>query len=738
MPRATVRLRPGVDTYATPAMNEAAIDSCNLIRLTPDPGGLGIVEKLGGWARFYPNALVSICRALWAWAGLDSIGMLALGLANAVGTGTAKLFVLRQGQLNDITPNVQQDNVAVAVTTTLGSNLVTITDAGSNLNSLSAVFVATHISVGGVIVYGMYQTIATDANDYAINLFDLNNNPVDATSGVSGGGVVAEFTTVSGSAIVTVTLPNHNFTMGGVNNTYPIMVQTTVGGITLGGNYAVQSVVDANNFTILAGQTATAGTSAFINGGNARYNYMFTSGSLPAGTGWGVGGWGVGGWGTGVTPVNPGGTNIDALDWSLDNFGDILIATPDQTVFNSIDGTSLGGGPLFYWNFGNSTLQAQAIATNNAPVSNTGAFVAMPQRQIVAYGSTVTGVQDQLLVKWSDANNFLSWVPTPTNLAGSFRLSRGSRIVGGGQVGQQGLLWTDTGLWSMSFIGSSGGTNLVYSFNELARGCGLLAKHAWCTVGGVTYWVGAPTPEPGVTTPPRGQIFMLSANGVQPLVCPVLDKLFQNLDPTNVRKVVMGANSSFNELRIDYPSITGGTGENDSYIKFNIMIGLPNGWDYGGDTASLSVARTAWVDQSVVGQPVAGGNNLVIYQHEISNDADGQAMLPFFQTGFFQLNDANFQSFVDLFIPDFKWGQVNQTTLNAQVQVSFIVQSYPAPNAPMATRTYGPYTLSAAKQFITPRFRGALVALQFSSSDAGSWWRLGANRYRYQPDGVFY
>jgi hypothetical protein len=221
---------------------------------------------------------------------------------------------------------------------------------------------------------------------------------------------------------------------------------------------------------------------------------------------------------------------------------------------------------------------------------------------------------------------------------------------------------------------------------------------------------------------------MMSANGVQPIPCPVLDRLFQNLDPNNVRKVVMAANASFNEITIYYPS-AGGTGENDSYIKFNVMIGTPNGWDYG------ALSRTAWVDQSVLGQPIGmAGDNLVLYQHEISNDADGQAMLPFFQTGYFQMSEAELQNFVDLFIPDFKWGQVNQTTMNAQVQLTFFVKSYPGDTA----RTYGPFTLSNAVKFATPRFRGALVALQFSSRDVGSWWRLGANRYRYAPAGKFY
>lgn len=724
MPRATFTLHPGVNTYETANLNAAAVNSCNLIRYTPDPKGIGIVEKLGGWSRYYSSAMPAVVRALWPWAGLDGVGMLGIGMENLV-SATASLMYLREGSLNDISPHQQQDNVSAAVTTTAASNQVAIFDAASNsINSLCAVFIPTHISVGGVIVFGMYQCIAADATDFSVQLYDLDNNPVTALSSVSAGGAVALFTTTAGSSSVNVTLPSNGFSQGG---TYPVLVQTSVGGCILNGNYTIQSIVDTNNFTILAPQSATTATTAYINSGLARYDFMRATGPLPAGTGWGVGGWGSGGWGTGVAPSDANGTNMVMEDWTLGNWGDTLIACPDQTLFTSSDGTTPGGGPLYYWSLNSNTFNAQPIAANNAPVCNTGFFIAMPQRQIVAYGSTATGVQDPLLVKWCDSGDFLKWLPTPTNLAGSFRLTRGSRIVGGGQVGQQGLLWTDVGLWVMNFIGSSGGTNLCYGFTEVAQGCGLLAKHAWGTLGGVTYWVGAPRNDMGTAV--RGQIYTLSNEGVAPLRCPVLDKLFQNLDPDNVRKVMLATNASFNEIVIYYPSITGGTGEVDSYIKFNVMIGSPWGWDYG------SLSRTAWTDQSVLGQPIgASGDGNVIFQHEVSNDADGFAMLPFFQTGYFVLNEAEFLTFVDQFIPDFKWGQVGQTTMNAQVLLTFYVREYPGDAAAV---TYGPFTLSNAIKYVTPRFRGKLVAVRFESTDIGSWWRLGASRYRWAPAGRF-
>lgn len=732
MPNASVKLIPGVNAYETSALNEAAVSTCNLIRYTPDPKGLGLVEKLGGWARFYPNAMPATVRALWAWQALDGHAILGIGMETQV-SATAGLMLIHQNtELVDITPHQQIDNISAAVTSIAGSNQFSIHDVGSNINNLCGVYIPAHISIASCVIFGLYQCIAGDADDFSIQLYDLNNNPISALTSTTGG-VVAQYTTTNGSASVNVNLPSHNYSAGA---TYPIMIQTSVGGCILAGNYTVQSVTDSANFTILAPQNATTAATVAINGGLARYDFLRCSGPLPAGTGWGSGGWGSGGWGSGVAPVDSAGTNLIQNDWSLDNWGEALIASPDKTLFASIDGTTTNGGPLYYWSHEGNTFNAQPICGLNAPVYNTGFFIAMPQRQIVAYGSTSIGVQDPLLVKWCNIGDFLSqtaWLPTPTNLAGSFRLSRGSRIVGGGQVGQQGLLWTDVGLWTMTFIGSSGGTNSAYGFNEVGRDCGLLAKHAWGVLGGVVYWVGAPQPPSSANpTGVKGQIYTLSSEGVAPVRCPVLDTLFQNLDPNNTRKVVMGVNAAFNEIRIEYPSLNG-NGENDSYIKFNALIGAPNGWDSGYDDGT-NVSRTAWVGQSPLGQPIgAGATSPVLYQHEVSYDADNQAMMPFFQTGFFALNETEFLAFVDMFIPDFKWGQVGQTTKNAQVQVTFFVQEYPG----SSTRTYGPYTLSQAVQFITPRFRGKLVALQFQSSDVGSWWRLGVNRYRYQPAGKF-
>jgi hypothetical protein len=136
----------------------------------------------------------------------------------------------------------------------------------------------------------------------------------------------------------------------------------------------------------------------------------------------------------------------------------------------------------------------------------------------------------------------------------------------------------------------------------------------------------------------------------------------------------------------------------------------------------------------VLGAPIgADPVTRFVHQHETGNDADNQPMQSSFQTGYFILEENDLIMFLDQVRPDLRWGQYG-TSPNAQVQITFYVQQWPT-DVPKA---YGPFTLSMAVQFVSPRFRGRLVSIKISSSDVGTFWRLGATRYRYQPDGKFY
>lgn len=700
---ATFRILPGVDVNRTPTLNEAAISSCNLIRFVSDREG-GLPQKRGGWSRFYPSALSAIPRALWAWEDTNANTYLAAGCETSATVGEgAPLVVINDGTARTITPKAVQSDEAPDATTTTTSNIVTITDVASSVTSYDSVYIPAHISVGGIIIFGFYQCTGASTDTYTISLFDAIGNPVYPTSADTNAGVVAEFTTTSGTSVVEVVLPDHGYSIG---STYPILISTTIGGITLFGNYLVQSVVDADTFTINGGSTASASDTAFINGGDARYYYYQAEGPPPSGSGYGVGGYGTGGYGAGTgasVPVT--GSAINASDWSLDNWGEILAAMPAGTTFGPSDGTTPIGGPLYVWS--PTANDPTAVVVPTAPIASDGFFVAMPFRQIVAWGTTFTGIQDPLLIRWSNINSYSDWYATTTSQAGSYRIAKGSRIVAGIQGPQQGLIWTDLAVWAMQYVGLDNG---VYEFNEIATGCGLIAKKAAAALAGTIYWMG------------QSQFFTLSGAGVLPLPCPIWDVIFQNLDSANKHKIRVAPNSRFNEIEWYYPSENGG-GEVDSYVKYNVLLGT---WDFG------TIGRTAWINESVLGPPIGASPQRLIFQHETSPDADGQAMLPSLTTGYFTIQDGDFMSFIDQWRPDMKWGPYGSSP-NATVQFTFNVVDY----AGQTPRTYGPYSVTQAVEFISPRFRGRLVSMTVSSDDVGSFWRLGSNRYRWAPAGKF-
>jgi len=697
MPHSTLKLIPGVDENRTMALNEAALSYSNLIRFVPDRQGIGLPQKLGGWTQY--GSVIGTPRALLAWEDMNYVKRLAVG-CQTTGNATigAPLYVLTNGVVDPITPQCDTHNVAVAVSTTSGSNVVTITDTGSNITSFDAVFIKTHISIGGLILFGFYDCVFLSANQYQIYATDVLGNPAPATSTASGG-TVASFATTNGSNTVTVTLANHGYVVG---NTYPVLVPTTVGGVTLSGNYVVLSVT-TNTFTFYAQNDATSTTTVSINSGNSRYLYYYGDGPLPTSTGYGAGGYGAGGYGTGVTPTAAVGTTITTSDWSLDHWGEILIACP-TSVSPSTDPSSPSGGAIYTW----SPLLNQQIATPiaQAPSSNGGIFVAMPQRQIVAWGSTFNGIQDPLLIRWCDVENYEVWAGQVINQAGSYRIPKGSRIIGAIQGPQQGLIWTDLAVWSMQYVGQP----YIYQFNELGTGCGLIASKAATSIGGAVFWMGP------------SQFYMLAGNGVQPVLCPIWDVIFQDLDQTNLHKIRVAPNSQFNEVTWYYPTMSNG-GEVNAYVKYNIGL---NQWDFG------SLSRTAWINQSVLGPPIGTTAGGIIYQHETSYNAGDQAMNSSFQTGYFALSEGDMMTYIDQFWPDAKWGTFNGST-NANLQLTFYVTNYPGDTP----TTYGPYTVTQATQYIVPRFRGRLVSIKVESNDFNSFWRMGAMRYRYQPDGKF-
>jgi hypothetical protein len=705
MPHAAFKLTGGVNTQETQALNDSAgVASSQLIRFFYDPKGISLLQKIGGWSRFLATPVAAIARALWAWQDLNLLPHLAVGTQTIASQTRAQLAVITSGVLADVSPTSVTDNIAPVVTTQAGNYSVLITDATTpGITNYDSVYIVTPISIGGLVLFGLYPCSPDgilSPTSYTVWARDLLGALRGAPSS-SSAPVLPVFSTtgpigaVGGSSTVTVTLPSYPYNAG---DTFPVLIPTTVGGIAFYGNYVVQTLLDANNFTIIAKTAATSTATGTLNGGLAQFIYSIGQGAIPGGTGYGIGTYGSGGYGTGTVITPATGPAINATDWTLDNWGEILIACPIQPA-----GAGTPFQPIYQW----APIQPSATIINGAPLVNDGIFVAMPQRQIIAWGSTQTGIQDPLLIRWCDVGNFNVWAGAVTNQAGSYRLPKGSRIVGAVQGPQQALVWTDIDAWSMQYIGPP----YVYSFNQIGTGCGLIARKAAAAVNGINYWMGP------------SQFYLLSANGVEPLPCTVWDVIFQNLDQTNLSKIRVAVNSRFGEIEWFYPSLSGG-GEVDSYVKYNVTLKV---WDYG------TLARSAWVDQSVLGPPIgADPVSRYLYQHETSNDADGAAMTPSFQSGYFTIAEGDNKTFIDLIWPDFKWGMSGQAQ-TATVLVTFFVVDYPG-DTPVA---YGPYSVTQSLQYFNTRLRGRLVSVKISSSDVGSFWRIGALRYRYAPDGKF-
>lgn len=679
MPFGAVQLIAGIDVEKTPTLNQAGISSSQLIRFRES-----LVQKIGGWQKFYAFNIAGVPRDFHAWQDLNGARHLLAGT-------TTSLNVITGGSLINVTPQLLNTNSPVNFSTVANSTTVTVTDTGiNNVTILDSVDIETPVSVGSAIVAGMFQIVSTlGGTSYTINL----TTPAGTTANNTG--VIPLFSLSTSSNIVTVNLPNHGLSVGVAGQSFVFEESTTIQNVTIAGIYPV-SVSDANNFVISVNTVATSAATGFMNGGNAAFVYYITSGPSPSGSGYGTGGYGQGGYGTGVSGTSQSGLPITATDWTSDNWGEIVLASP-------------AGGAIYQYDPTGGFSTARIVPT--APIYNNGIFVSNTLQILFAWGSTAlanVGLSiDPMLIRWSDQGDYTNFKPSTTNQAGSFRIPIGSVIRGGMSVANQNLFWTDLDLWAAAYKGFP----LVFGFNKIGAGAGLISSHAAQQFRGSVYWMGA------------SNFYVYDSGGVRVLPCPVWDFVFQNMNTafgTNVRSM---PNTPFNEIGWLFPSSASVSGECDSYVKMNVTE--PNQpWDFG------LLQRSAWMDQTILGNPIAGTSNGIIYQHETTNDADGQPITATFTTGYFVIGEGEDYAFVDRIIPDFKWSLFGSSS-SAQIQMTFNVTNYPG-DTPVA---YGPYVVNSTTEYISVRFRGRQMSVTVTSSDQGSFWRIGKIRYRWAPSG---
>lgn len=683
MPFGAITVRPGVNTVATPTLNQAGISASNLIRFRD-----GLPEKMGGWMRFVPNAMDSITRELHAWEDLDNNSWLAAG-------SLLSLKVINAGVVTDITPQTLVTDTVIDVTTNAGSPIVTIVDTNvNNISQFSAVYFNTPITVGGICLSGLYAvTVAGAGTSYTIDA----GQPAVTT--VLNGGAVPSFTTTLNSPVVQVAFADHGLSDG---EDFYLPISTIVGGISVSGSYDANNTA-TNTFTITAAQQATSVQVVSMNGGLAQFQYLISAGPSFTQTFGALGPIGEFAIGEGfqrtTTSNSQVGTPITAIDWTLDNWGEVLLACPK-------------GGAIYYWqpNAGFTT----AIPVGTGPSQNNGIFVSMPQQILCCYGSAksllpgnLDSSLDRLRMRWSTNQDFTNFKVSFLTLAGSFQIGTGSRIVGAIQAANSAFVLTDIDIYTMTFVDYP----IVFSFNQIGTNCGLVGPHALTSMRGIVYWMS------------NGNFHRVTAgSGVQSIPCTVWDNVFQDLDKDNAHKVCAAANSDFDELIFFYPSLTGGTGENDKYAKVHVPS---NSWDYG------DLSRSAWSDRSVLGNAIgADPTTTFLQQHEVGYSDDGAPMDAYLETGYFAVGDGENFAIIDHMEPDMKW-QTASSTSPTNVNMTVSTVDYPSGGFEMTNAL----TMSSTTQYISPRVRGRQAKFRIGSDAADGWWRLGNIRYRYGISG---
>jgi len=516
------------------------------------------------------------------------------------------------------------------------------------------------------------------------------------------------FAATNGSVLLTVTDASHGADTGDF--------VTFSGAVSLGGvitadilnsEWEITEVLTSSTYTLTA-PVAANGSDTGNGGGSIVGAYQITIGADRSffDFGWGTGTWGAGTWGTARTVVTQ--PTIFARIWKFDQFGQVLIM---QAV----------NGAIYNWNPDSGTDQ-RATVVSGAPTKSTFALISSPDRHLVCFGTETTvgddSTQDPLFVRFSDQENVNDFVETAINTAGGQKLSDGNRIMTAVRSRGQILIFTDTSLHGMQYIGPP----YTFGFSQLGSNCGALGPHAAVDVNGLALWMG---PE----------AFYAFDGTVKKIQCTVQDYVFGDINLVQEDKVYAALNTDYNEITWFYCSA--GSDFVDRNVTYNYLESV---WSVG------SLARTSWQDVDTFEKPTAteylkdstaatlttiygltAGRSLVYRQEDGYNQADGTAVAAVIESGYFDIGDGDDMLYMKRFIPDFKDQRENLT-------VNLLLRPYPQATANPSS--LDPYVITPTTEKVDTRARGRQIAIKITSTDVGAWWRYGTLRVDIQPDGL--
>jgi hypothetical protein len=506
--------------------------------------------------------------------------------------------------------------------------------------------------------------------------------PTNITPIASTASLTNAFTTVIGSAVVTVADTAHGAVVGqGIEFTSA----STVGGLAMTGQWEVASVISADSYTFVHSSAATSSAGP---SGSATALYEIAPGSADPQhlLGWGVGGWGSGPWGTerpiGVSRID------DARYWTIDNFGKILIAC-------------VNGGGIYTWD-PTTTPAPRATVMTDAPTANRFVFVT-PERFVVALGCTpgAGGAQDPLTMRWCTQADYTNWTPSSSNTAGERRLLSGHKLMGGGTPGSgSSLIWTDTSLYLMRYTGSS----FVYDTSLVGTSCGLLSPHAFTFAKGRAFWLGSNafhTYAGSVATIPNSEA--------------IRDWVFDQLRTDGYEtKTFCFFNSRYNEVWwIFVPS---DENEPAKYVAVNVE-------SYDWVTGTLSRTSALRDDPNAFdGKPLMAATDGYIYEHESGKNDNGAAMRAFIESGPITIGPSSKQ--ITGVLPDFAY---QEGDLELEIAARDYSDAIEVDNARIILEPY--CGLADA------RVEGRQISIRLTSDEVDGDFRLGSFHVETMPAG---
>ena len=732
MPLQKLQFRPGLNREGTDYSNEGGWYDADKVRFRS-----GFPEKIGGWSRMANAQFLGLARSLWNW--------LAINGSNYLGVGTnLKYYVEQGGTYNDITPVVftsspDLDNCFVV---TSGSNVVTVIDgqyspsvgdyvtfSGANTvtgTNVTGTILNAEYSVTSIVNTAAYRiTVSVTANasntgggntviaayqqPIGLNTYTLGTGWGAGPWPVTGvtTSLTDPFATTNGSNSVVVTQIAH-----GISNGQAVIFSnaTATGGVSavLLNTLFYPTVTNVNAYSI----TIQVNASASVTGGGNVIAYTETGGH---------------GWGEGFTS----GIGQQLRLWTNDNYGQELFIAPR-------------GGAVYYWIPAGSTypsniagglsVRSQLLSTQSTAAGYDGTRVPTETLQIVAsaiqrfiicFGAnpydpvTANTDFDPLLVRWSDQENPYEWVPAVTNQSGEFRLSSGSFIMCARNTRQEILVWSDSAIYSMQYLGPP----YVWGFQILMDNISIMSPNAAITINNVTYWMGVDK-------------FYIYSGRVETLPCALWQYIFNDINKEQAFQVFCGSNEGYSEIWWFYCSV--GSNIIDKYVIYNYLERV---WAYG------TMERTAWLDSGIRQYPMAADyNNRILFHESAVDDVSGiqpVAIDAYIQSSDFDIGDGHNFGFVWRILPDinFNGSNVNNPFVTMQVKprrnsgAPYGTSDDPEVISADNFANSASYDIQEFTGQVYTRLRGRQLAFRIQSDSLGVKWQLGSPRIDIRNDG---